>query len=826
MTLLLILFLLAGAAFAQTPLPPGGGTPPAGATYVNTFEGRSGTVTGAEGDYDLTELGDVLLTTPADLDCLRYDLASGNWTNRPAAQCGGGGGGAPTDSTYITQTPDAGLSAEQALSALATGILKSTTGTGVITIAVAGDIPDLSSLYLTDASAGACTNQFVRAVGDDTGPTCATVATTDAAAVFLVEADVGNGLQVIANTLSVQPLDATITVAAGGIDVGADQVGPTEIDETANYTLTGQHDFTGAELLGGSPLRLEGTTDDNTYTTVLVTDPTGARSFTLPDADSVAIQPSDCGGGNFVRTVSALGVISCASDQTGGSGLSNYAKAVNAAATLTILGSEHNFGHNNIIEPTCYDNSTPAVPWLVGNWTVHPSTFDVVINWVGNKTGECVINGSGGAGTVTSVAVTAPSILSVGGSPITAAGTIALTLATQADNTVFAGPNGGGPLAPTFRLLVEADISDLAHTTVGADHIDALTEIAQGIKTAANDSDPLAVFTGGNPAGTRCVEITSGGQMQAAGDTCANLGPAGATAIEDLGDAAGAGTVAVAEFPQVWDWNSAATAAAVDGLTLNYTLDASTDATAQRILRLVRPEAANTGTLDVALSIENLDTAAQLSVAIQVRSEAGTIGTALDANDADITNVIQFTTGALSHSDLELLDDGAIDLASEVSGVAPDANVANDITLDNLTQITTRNFSAMQGTVGDTQIAAGAVDGGNLGEIADGSVTTDDLGTDSVSADELNASGVQAELEAVLVLANLQGDLLPARVDDGGVAATFALFSGAGGSAAFRALVEADISDLAHTTVAADHIDAMTELATGIKSRADDVDTK
>jgi len=50
----------------------------------------------------------------------------------------GGGGGAPTTATYITQTADAGLSAEQALSALATGLVKVTTGTGVLSTAVAG----------------------------------------------------------------------------------------------------------------------------------------------------------------------------------------------------------------------------------------------------------------------------------------------------------------------------------------------------------------------------------------------------------------------------------------------------------------------------------------------------------------------------------------------------------------------------------------------------------------------------------------------------------------------------------------------------------------
>jgi hypothetical protein len=44
----------------------------------------------------------------------------------------GGGSGAPTDATYITQTPNATLSAEQALSALGTGLVFSTTATGVL----------------------------------------------------------------------------------------------------------------------------------------------------------------------------------------------------------------------------------------------------------------------------------------------------------------------------------------------------------------------------------------------------------------------------------------------------------------------------------------------------------------------------------------------------------------------------------------------------------------------------------------------------------------------------------------------------------------------
>lgn len=49
-----------------------------------------------------------------------------------------GSSGAPTDATYITQTANGSLSAEQALASLATGIVKNTTTTGVLSIASSG----------------------------------------------------------------------------------------------------------------------------------------------------------------------------------------------------------------------------------------------------------------------------------------------------------------------------------------------------------------------------------------------------------------------------------------------------------------------------------------------------------------------------------------------------------------------------------------------------------------------------------------------------------------------------------------------------------------
>lgn len=70
----------------------------------------------------------------------------------------GGSGGAPVGVAYITRTPDNTLSGEQALSLLATGLVKNTTGTGLLSIATAGTdflAPNGSGAGLTNLNASA-----------------------------------------------------------------------------------------------------------------------------------------------------------------------------------------------------------------------------------------------------------------------------------------------------------------------------------------------------------------------------------------------------------------------------------------------------------------------------------------------------------------------------------------------------------------------------------------------------------------------------------------------------------------------------------------------
>lgn len=101
-----------------------------------------------------------------------------------------------------------------------------------------------------------------------------------------------------------------------------------------------------------------------------------------------------------------------------------------------------------------------------------------------------------GSGFVTSVALTAPGEFVVGGSPVTGSGTLALTKAAEAANTVWAGPTSGAGAQPTFRALVQADLP-------------ASLSLSQSFATVANETATLAnsrrIVAGSN------ITITDGG---------------------------------------------------------------------------------------------------------------------------------------------------------------------------------------------------------------------------------------------------------------------------------------------------------------------------
>ena len=112
-----------------------------------------------------------------------------------------------------------------------------------------------------------------------------------------------------------------------------------------------------------------------------------------------------------------------------------------------------------------------------------------------------------GSGTVTSVGLSLPSsIITVTGSPVTAAGTLdGHVLANQAAHTVWAGDPVSGSNPPTFRLLVQADIPALDASAI------ATGTFAAGRLPLATATTPGAVQIGSGLAVSGGVVSVAGG---------------------------------------------------------------------------------------------------------------------------------------------------------------------------------------------------------------------------------------------------------------------------------------------------------------------------
>lgn len=113
-------------------------------------------------------------------------------------------------------------------------------------------------------------------------------------------------------------------------------------------------------------------------------------------------------------------------------------------------------------------------------------------------------------GSVTSVAQSVPSIMSVSGSPITTTGTLAIALSTQTANTVFSGPTTGAAATPTFRSLVAADLpaGTGTVTSVGLVLPTGVFDVAGSPVTTSGD---ITVTFDTQTANTAFMGPTSGG---------------------------------------------------------------------------------------------------------------------------------------------------------------------------------------------------------------------------------------------------------------------------------------------------------------------------
>lgn len=120
----------------------------------------------------------------------------------------------------------------------------------------------------------------------------------------------------------------------------------------------------------------------------------------------------------------------------------------------------------------------------------------------------------GGTGTVTSVGLALPSIITVTGSPVTTSGTLTGTLATQPANTVFSGPTTGAAATPTFRALVAADLPAGTGTVTSITAGNGISLSTNPCVTTCTASTTVTVNT--QTGTTYPLATTDGGQVVSA----------------------------------------------------------------------------------------------------------------------------------------------------------------------------------------------------------------------------------------------------------------------------------------------------------------------
>lgn len=455
-------------------------------------------------------------------------------------------GAAPLSATYITQTANSELSAEQALGSLASGYLKNTTTTGVLSVQ-ATPIPQAD---LGSGSGGAGTKfladdqtyKTVSGSGDNLGltPTAVKTANYSASAGDLIPCDTSGG--VFAITFPTAPADKTViaiklvtagntlTLTLGGSDVfnksGGSASGSLSLANqgiVCQYKATGAIWYIVADDLSLSALDLRYQALDSDLTTIAGLTAT-TDNFIVSVASAWASRtPAQA------RTSLGLGALALlASVATANidNDAVTYAKIQNVSATARILGRT-TAGAGDVEELT----GAQALSLIGAGQPISVNVFtSTTLTWpipAGTTEIYMEVVGAGGGGGSARRGV-AGSVRGGGGS----------------------GASGGR----SWRVVRVSDLSGgTLDITIGAAG-------SGGAARTTNDTDGAA---GGN-GGTSSIIITSGASLlTAAGGGAGAAGVAGSgaggTASASSGDAGAAGAS-----------SSASGAAGVTGTAGNY----------------------------------------------------------------------------------------------------------------------------------------------------------------------------------------------------------------------------------------------------------------
>lgn len=500
---------------------------------VTSVFGRTGVVSAVAGDYSLGQIGTVLLSAPAAGNILTYN--GSNWINAAPATAG--------TVTSIAATGSTGLTVGGS----------PITSAGTLTFILSAELQGLSGLassgMLARTGAGTYTSRTISGTAGQIAVTNGDgVAGNPTVALVTVAAGAGGTFQKF-TTDTFGRVAAVNPVLASDITALVDS---TYVNVTGD-TLSGSLAFTGGATITGLPTPVNsGDVANKGYVDSAVTGLSWKQAVKAATTTNGALATAYATGSIIDGVALVTGDRILLKNQTAGAENGIYIVAVSGAPTRAtdadtsaeLIGSSVFVDQGTVNADSGWVLTTNA-PIVVGTTALVYSQFSGAgayaagngLQLVGNTfslvapittanggTGLATIGtanqvlGVNSAGTnleyksitagtgisvvqtagittinntgVTSVALSAPSIFAVAGSPVTTTGTIALTLATQTAGLVFAAP-AGSTGTPTFRALAFTDL---------------------GIKLyAENPSSPVAPLV----AGVNAVAIGSGASAQA-----------------------------------------------------------------------------------------------------------------------------------------------------------------------------------------------------------------------------------------------------------------------------------------------------------------------
>jgi hypothetical protein len=175
---------------------------------------------------------------------------------------------------------------------------------------------------------------------------------------------------------------------------------------------------------------------------------------------------------------------------------------------------------NRVSQYGCAWNNTAAITSVTFTMTSGDFSSGMVFAIYGS---DGPGGGGGGGGTVTSVAMTVPPWLTVGGSPITSSGTLAVTAtAGETANEFLATPNGSSGTVG-LRSIAAADVPTLNQNTTGTSGgLSGTPSISVNNLTSSG----TPTLTGIEGAGTYCLQISPAGILSNTGAACGSGGGA------------------------------------------------------------------------------------------------------------------------------------------------------------------------------------------------------------------------------------------------------------------------------------------------------------